>query len=371
MQQVAERIVGVSRKSDTCARFGGDEFTVLVGDLSSESDAIPCAEKILRVVDDPIHVADSQLNITASIGITIFPNDGEDAETLLKHADNAMYAAKDEGRNTYRFFTPTMHEQALYQHRIANDIKYAVKYRKFLVHYQPVFDLQTGAICGAEALLRWRHPNKGFIAPDEFIHIAESLNLISTIGEFVLAKACRFIAMLNKKVGRCLSVSVNFSSYQFIHGSCVERWLDIIEGSEIGCANVIIEITESLMLSHKDRYLEQLHILREHGVRIALDDFGTGYSSLSYLKRLPIDVIKIDQSFIRDILLDQSDASLVETILAIAQNFSLNVIAEGVEQKQQAEFLIARDCRFAQGFYFSKPVSGKQFAKLVLNQSIV
>ncbi len=361
LQEIATRMKHVFRESDTFARFGGDEFTVLVPDLESETDMITPTEKILDAIQQPIRVNGHELNVTASIGITIFPNDGQEAETLLKHADNAMYTAKAEGRNTYRFFTLEMHEKAQRQHRIANDIKNAVKLGLFTVHYQPVIDVENHRLCGAEALIRWRHPTRGFISPEEFIPVAESLNLIAPIGEFVMDRACRFVAALNEGRDQPLSIAINVSSLQFVHDNCADKWLQMIDDAGIGCDNVVIEITESLMMNHKDLYLRHLHKLRARGIKIALDDFGTGFSSLSYLKALPVDIIKIDRSFIRDVLVDASDASLVESILDIAQNFSLDVIAEGVEEAGHADFLEARPCGYAQGYYYSKPLPEEDF----------
>lgn len=370
LQEVAARMAHVFRESDTFARFGGDEFTVLVPNLESETDMIAPTEKILEAIQMPIQADDHELNITASVGITIYPNDGRVAETLLKNADNAMYSAKAEGRNAYRFFTQEMHEKAQRQHRIVNDIKNAVKFERFIVYYQPVVDLQSQRLCGAEALIRWQHPVRGFISPDEFIPVAESLNLIGQIGEFVLAKACHFIAVLNSELEADLSIAVNFSSLQFVNGSCVDKWLDMINESGVGASNFVVEITESLMMSHKEHYIRQLQKLRSEGIKIALDDFGTGFSSLSYLKKLPVDIIKIDRTFIRDILVDSSDASLVESILDIANNFRLEVIAEGVEDEGQAEFLKTRPCAYAQGYYYSKPLPEDEFKQFAMGKRV-
>lgn len=370
LQQVSRHVIKVFRETDTFARFGGDEFTVLISDLESETDVIAIAEKVLEAIQTPIVVDAHELSITASIGISFFPNDGEDAETLLKHADSAMYAAKEESRNAYRFFTLVMHEKAKNQHRIANDIKNAIKYNQFSVYYQPVYDLSLQKIVGAEALIRWNHPIRGFIPPEEFIPIAEKLNLISQLGDFVLDAACRYIAGLNECLDEPLSIAVNFSALQFVSGNCAENWLAIIKNSGLSFNKMVVEITESLMMSHQEHYIQQLQILRDQGVQIALDDFGTGFSSLSYLKNLPLDILKIDRSFIRDILIDESDASLVEAVLAIAKNFSLEVIAEGVEESKQAEFLIDRHCQYAQGYYYSKPITGEQFKKMLTQNTL-
>lgn len=370
LQQAAKHMIKVFRETDTFARFGGDEFTVLITDLESETDVIAIAEKVLEAIQTPIIVDAHEISITASIGISFFPNDGEDVETLLKHADSAMYTAKAESRNAYRFFTLAMHEKAKHQHRIANDIKNAIKYNQFSVYYQPVYDLALQRIVGAEALIRWHHPIRGLISPEEFIPIAEKLNLISQIGDFVLDTACRFIAGLNEELDEPLSIAVNFSALQFVSGNCADNWLTIIKNSGISLNNMVVEITESLMMSHQDHYIQQLQKLRKHGIQIALDDFGTGFSSLSYLKNLPLDILKIDKSFIRDILIDKGDASLVEAILAIAKNFSLDVIAEGVEESRQAEFLIDRHCQYAQGYYYSKPITEEQFKNLLLPKAL-
>jgi two-component system CheB/CheR fusion protein len=365
LQRISKRMVGILRESDTIARFGGDEFTVLVSGLESEADIIPTVEKILEAIQAPITVDDHELSVTASIGITVFPNDGKDGETLLKYADSAMYSAKAEGRNAYRFFTPAMHEKAKIQHCLTNDIKIAIKNNQLTVHYQPVYDLSRNRIVGAEALIRWQHPIRGYVSPEEFIPLAESLNLISKIGEWVLNEACGFMAGLNEILEEPLSIAINFSPLQFVHGNCAENWINIIKNSGMSINHVIVEITESLMMSHQDNYIQQLHMLKQQGIKIAMDDFGTGFSSLSYLKKLPLDILKIDQSFIRDVLFDPNDAALIETIIAIAKNYSLELVCEGVEDKGQVDFLVDRACRYAQGFYFHRPVPGKQFIELV------
>ncbi|MCK5356062.1 MAG: EAL domain-containing protein, partial [Methyloprofundus sp.] len=365
LQQIAERMKQVSRESDVFARFGGDEFTCLISNIKSVSDIIPFAEKLLQAIDTPVTVNDITLHITASIGISIYPANGDDAETLIKHADNAMYKAKEEGRNTYQFFTSQMHEQVLNHYRMGNDLKFAIKHNKFQVYYQPVVELKTLRIIGAEALIRWPHPTKGELLPEEFIHIAEDLNLISAIGELVLGSACRFMARLNKELQQSLHIAINFSNQQFIHQDCVEKSLKIIAESQIDMKHVIVEITESQMIAKQVHFIEQLNILRDNGIQIAMDDFGTGYSSLSFLKQIPLDILKIDKSFVQDILTDQSDASLVEAILDIASNFGLKVVAEGVELAEHVDFLNERDCLFAQGYYFSKPIPEEEFVRLV------
>jgi two-component system CheB/CheR fusion protein len=369
LQRLSQRMVGMLRESDSIARFGGDEFTVLVTGLEKETDIIPTVEKILDAIQAPIAVDEHELSVTASIGITMFPNDGKDGETLLKYADSAMYTAKAEGRNAYRFFTPAMHEKAKIQHRLTNDIKIAIKSNQFTVHYQPVYDLCRNRIVGAEALIRWQHPVRGYVMPDEFIPLAESLNLIPKIGEWVLNEACCFMADLNGILQEPLYIAINFSPLQFVPGNCAEHWINIIKNSGIKLENVIVEITESLMMSHQDNYIQQLHLLKQQGIKIAMDDFGTGYSSLSYLKKLPLDILKIDQSFIRDVLLDPNDAALVETIIAIAKNYSLELVCEGVEEKGQVDFLTKRGCRYAQGFFIQSPVPGDRFIELVQEES--
>ena len=365
LQQVAERMKEIFRDVDTLARFGGNEFTVLLTDLKSETDAMPIAEKILEVIEMPILIDQNELHITASIGVSLFPNDGDDIETLLKNADSAMYTAKAEGRNAYRFFTPAMLERAKEQHRMANDLKNAVNYNKFEVYYQPVYDFKLQCIIGAEALIRWNHPIRGFISPEEFIPVAESLSLISHIGDYVLDQACRFMFETNQNRKQPLTIAINFSPGQFIPDNCAENWLAIIDNSGLDRCQVVMEITENLMMSHQNSYLKQLEKLRAQGIKIALDDFGTGFSSLSYLKQLPFDILKIDKSFIRDILVDDSDAALVESILSIAEIFSLEVIAEGVEEKGQADFLIERQCGYSQGYHYSAPLPAEEFRDLL------
>lgn len=364
LQQVAERLQTNARVNDTVARFGGDEFMVVLEDLASEEEAGLIAQKLLEALLKPTKIDAHELYISASIGISCFPQDGSDEQTLIKHADTAMYRAKEEGRDRFKYFSRDMNARAHEFMLMANSLHSALEKNELAVEYQPRVNLSTGKIAGVEALLRWNHPKLGCISPEKFIPLAEETGLIVPIGEWVLQTACRQgRAWLD--AGYPLQVAVNLSLRQFRKQDLVASLLAIIEETGFRRDLLEVEITESLMMHDPQSILDTLKTVSSHGIKIALDDFGTGYSSLNYLKQFPIDYVKIDKSFVRDIPHDQDSVAIVKTIIAMAKNLRLALIAEGVETEAQRALLQAEGCDDAQGFYFSRPVPAEQIAPLL------
>ena len=361
--KTATRIANVLRDSDSVGRMGGDEFVVLLGDLASADDIIPIANKILSEVRQPLMVAGHSLMTATSIGITVYPMDGDSPETMLKNADSALYEAKRNGRNTFSFFTHRMQDEANKRHWIDSELSTAVKQQHLHLYYQPIIALDTMKLVGAEALLRWKHPLKGFIPPDTFIPIAEQNGMIGELSEWVFKTGIADWERSNLSSGMELSLSFNLSAAQFVDHVHIEEMVQLLKHSGLAKKyQVMIEITESLKLSDNQQYIDILKRLRECGCKIAIDDFGTGYSSLSYLKRMPVDIIKIDKSFVRDITSDPTDAAMVRAILQMADAFGMKTVAEGIETPEQLDFLREHGCNFAQGFLFSKPVPLVEFS---------
>ncbi len=360
--KIAHRIRDVLREADSVGRMGGDEFIVLLGDLASAEDIIPIANKILAEVCRPLVVAEHTLQTATSIGITVYPMDGDSPEALLKNADSAMYEAKKNGRNTFCFFTQRMQDEANRRHWIDSELGLAIQGGHMDLHYQPIVRLDTMTLHGAEALLRWKHPAKGYIPPDVFIPVAEQNGMIARLGQWAFEKGLADWTRWSRDSASAMSLSFNLSAAQFVSRDHIEQLLQLLAASPLaGKRQVTIEITESLKLSDNSEYVDILRRLRQCGCRIAIDDFGTGYSSLSYLKRMPVDVIKIDKSFVRDITSDPTDAAMVRAILQMASAFGMETVAEGVETPEQLAFLQAYGCRFAQGFLFSRPVPYGEF----------
>jgi two-component system CheB/CheR fusion protein len=357
--KTALRIKDVLRDADSVGRMGGDEFIVLLGDLGSAEDIIPVANKILTEVRQPLVVAGHTLQTAASIGITVYPMDGDSPEALLKNADSAMYEAKKNGRNTFCFFTHRMQDEANKRHWIDSELRVAMQQDNISVHYQPIVRLADMRLVGAEGLARWQHPVKGFIPPDVFIPVAEQNGMIVPLGQWVIETGIADWQRLDRDG---VSLSINLSAAQFVARDHIGKLLDLLAKSPLARAHrITLEITESLKLSDNADYIEILHRLRECGCRIAIDDFGTGYSSLSYLKRVPVDIIKIDKSFVRDITSDPTDAAMIRAILQMANAFGMDTVAEGVETREQLAFLEAYGCKYAQGYLFSKPLTFEDF----------
>jgi diguanylate cyclase (GGDEF)-like protein/PAS domain S-box-containing protein len=365
LKVVAGFFESCTRGSDTIARIGGDEFVVLLGGLKEPEDARHVAQKVLDALAEPVVVDGHELKVTPSVGICAYPHDGEDVETLMRNADTAMYYAKQMGRNNYQFFTQAMTEAAQQRLVMENDLRHAIERREFIVHYQPQLDLKSGAIIGFEALVRWRHPQRGMVSPAAFIAAAEETGLIGPLGEWVLREACTEARNWRDAGYPELQVSVNCSAQQFQREGFVETVDLILRGTGLPASCLELEITESVIVQHSEEVIARFAALDAMGVRISIDDFGTGYSSLSYLKRFAIHQLKIDQSFVRDISSDPDDAAIVSAIIAISHSLGLKVVAEGVETAEQLAFLRSLGCDGAQGYYFSRPVGADEFARLL------
>ena len=363
--EVAQRITSCVRESDTVARLGGDEFTVILPQLSDPGSAEVAAQSIIARLGEVFHVRSEAIFLSASIGITYFPSDAGTVDDLLKNADQAMYVAKRQGRNRIGYFTVTLQAAAQNRLRLINDLRGALVADQFRVYFQPVIDLATRQICGAEALLRWLHPTRGIVAPGEFITLAEETGLIIGIGDWVFREAARWAKRWSEKVAGNFRVGVNNSPIQFRDGTNILSWLDYLRAIDLPGKNMSVEITEGLLLDADAGITDVLRRLHEDGIGVAIDDFGTGYSSLSYLHKFQIDCLKIDQSFTRNLQAERSAKALSESIIAMAHKLGLTVVAEGVETAEQLEFLVAAGCDFAQGYLFSHPVPPEEFDALL------
>ena len=367
---VAQRITASVRASDTVARLGGDEFVLVLQGLQPEpteaaGEAELVAQKVLQELSRPYTLEDAVLYSTPSIGITLFRNQDQSVHELLKRADLAMYQAKAQGRNTLCFFDPAMQAAASARSALEGDIRLGIERNEFLLHYQPVVNA-AGHRMGVEALVRWHHPQRGMVSPGEFIPLAEQTGLILPLGQQVLRMACTQLAQWSQQPDTCdWTVAVNVSAQEFRHPDFVKRVLDALRESGANAHQLKIELTESLLLQDVEDGIAKMRALREQGVGFSLDDFGTGYSSLSYLKRLPLDQLKIDQSFVRDVLTDSNDAAIACTIVTLAQSLGLDVVAEGVETEGQREFLLRNGCHQFQGYLFGRPVPADQLLTLL------
>ncbi|MBI3902693.1 MAG: EAL domain-containing protein [Nitrosomonadales bacterium] len=361
LREVAARISGASRASDTVCRQGGDEFVIVLPELVSADDVPSIAIKLLRAVAGSYSIEELEVEVTTSIGISLYPEDGADGDTLLKHADTAMYHAKECGRNNFQFFTRNMTTRAMERSATEMKLHHALERNEFLLHYQPQVDRASGDIIGVEALLRWNNPGAGMIMPGQFIPIAEESGMIVPIGEWVLREACRQNMAWRKLGLPPITVAVNLSAVQFRQKNLGEVILNALYESGLPPSGLELEITESAVIRDSEAAILLLYELKDLGVKLAMDDFGTGYSSLGYLKLLPIDKLKIDQSFVRDMMEDQADAALVSTIINMARNLNLKPMAEGVETSAQLDMLAQYGCDEIQGYYFSKPVPPDEF----------
>jgi diguanylate cyclase (GGDEF)-like protein/PAS domain S-box-containing protein len=367
LQSIAKRLVGCVRCTDTVSRQGGDEFVVLLSEMAQQEDAAISALRILEAVAKAHSIDQHDLHLTASIGVSVYPDDGKDAETLIKNADTAMYQAKENGRQSYQFFKSVMNVRAVERQSIEESLRRALERKEFSLHYQPKVRLATGEITGAEALLRWNHPTRGSVSPANFIPVAEDCGLILPIGHWVLREACKQ-ARAWLDAGLPLgSVAVNISSMEFREDHFLENVFTTLSETGLDPRFLELELTESVLMKRVESAASVLKALRTRGVQIAVDDFGTGYSSLSYLRKFPIDALKIDQSFVRQITSAPDDSTIVTAVISMGRSLRLRVIAEGVETQQELAFLRARLCDEAQGFHFSRPVPPQQFANLLKN----
>jgi diguanylate cyclase (GGDEF)-like protein len=365
LQEVARRLTACVRESDTLARLGGDEFVVVLNGVVSEKGASIVAKKILTLIAEPIPIDDHELYTTASIGIAAYPMDGEDGHTLLKHADLAMYKAKELDRNNFHFFSHDMNIKVMERMMLENSMRKALERDEFFLVYQPQVDARSGLITGVEALLRWNHPDMGLLTPDRFIYLAEETGFIVPLGEWVLMTACRQNRTWQKLGFPPLRVAVNLSGKQFGQHRLDEMISAILLETGLEPEWLELEITESAIMRNADQNIAILRSLKEKGISLAIDDFGTGYSSLSYLKHFPITRLKIDKTFVQDITTNPDDAAIAEIIIAMAQTLKLNVIAEGVETRAQLEFLSAHTCFEMQGYLFSRPLTTDKFVYLL------
>ncbi len=357
LQVVANRLLACLRESDTVARIGGDEFTVLVEDMTTMESIAALAQQIIDSLSLPFPLDGREMFCTVSVGIAIYPDDSESLDGLMKSADSAMYRAKEQGRNTYRFFTEDMHRRAYERLLLENRLRGALKRGEFQLHYQPQIDVASGATVGIEALLRWNDEERGLVQPLEFIGVLEDTGMIVEVGHWVLEEACAFNQSLREIGLPPIRVAVNISPRQFRQKGLVESIRQILSNTGLGAEYLDLEITESVLVDAVDAP-DVLERLSGMGVRLSIDDFGTGYSSLSYLKRFPIDTLKIDRSFVRDIMTDSDDAAITVAIIALSRSLRLKVLAEGVETAEQLASLRHHGCDEIQGFLYARPMSG-------------
>jgi diguanylate cyclase (GGDEF)-like protein/PAS domain S-box-containing protein len=365
LQSIATRLVSCVGNSGTVGRQGGDEFIVLLSELQRPEDAGTMAIRILAAVAEAHCIDQHELHITTSIGVSVYPDDGSDADTLVKNAEAAMYQAKENGRQSFQFFKPAMNARAVERQSIEEDLRRALQRDEFALYYQPKINLATGKITGAEALVRWKHPTRGLIAPMQFIPIAEDCGLIVPLGKWVLQEACRQARAWVDAGLAPMRMAVNVSAVEFQDRSFLEGLFAILEETRLDPGSLELELTESVIMKRVESTTGILRTLRASGVRVAIDDFGTGYSSLSYLRKFPIDTLKIDQSFVRQIGTGGDDAVIVSAVISMARSLRMQVVAEGVEHQEELDFLRAQRCDDAQGYLFSKPVPASVFVNLL------
>jgi diguanylate cyclase (GGDEF)-like protein len=365
LRAVARELTMCVRTSDTVGRHGGDEFVVLLTELAQAQDAALGAQKMIATVRRPRHVAGHELHLTVSIGISVFPDDADDAVTLLTRADMALYHAKHLGRDCYQFFEPNLHVRAVERQTIEAGLHSALDRREFELYYQPKINLGTGVIVGVEALIRWRHPDRGLIEPAHFVPIAEDCGLIRPIGRWVLHEACRQARAWQDAGLPAIPMSVNISAIEFGSKAFLNNVVEVLTECGLDPRYLEIELTESVLMAHGDTTTSVLQALKTLGVQMAIDDFGTGWSSLSYLRHFPIDALKIDKSFVQEISSASSSAPIVRGVINLGKSLDYRVIAEGVETRDQFAFLHTEDCREAQGYYFSRPLCAQQCAELL------
>jgi diguanylate cyclase (GGDEF)-like protein len=377
LRAVAQKLEHCVRDSDTVARLvgkqslctlshlGGDEFTVLLFDMNQVEHAALVARRILRTMAEAFHVDNHELFLTPSIGIAVFPNDGEEIDTLLKNSDMAMSHAKQRGRNTFAFYSKEINARSSERLTLENQLRKALDREELTLHFQPKIDIASGQVCGAEALLRWQHPQLGMVPPAQFIPLAEEAGLINSIGEWALHAACAASKAWERARLGPLPIAVNVSSLQFQQRGFLQVIRRALESSGIEPQYLMLELTESTFMENVRDNLKTLHTIKEMGLKLSIDDFGTGYSSLSYLKRFPLDELKVDRSFVADIPADADSVAIVSAIIAMAHSLGLHVVAEGVEAEQQLTFLKEKACNTYQGYLYSKPVTDQEFRTLI------
>jgi diguanylate cyclase (GGDEF)-like protein/PAS domain S-box-containing protein len=365
LQSIAQRLLGCVRASDTVSRQGGDEFVILLPELAHAEDATVCADKIIEVLRTPHRIDEHDVHVTASIGIVTYPDDGTDCETLMKHADFAMYHAKDSGRDNRQYFKRDLNLRAVKRQSLENGLRRALEREEFAVHYQPKVNLETCGIIGVEALIRWLHPDLGAVSPAEFIPIAEECGLMIPIGRWVLGEACHQ-AQAWQDIGLApIRLAVNISAAELRSRDFTKRMSMVLAETGLDPRLLELELTETFLVQDSQATLAVLRDLKQLGLNLALDDFGTGYSSLNHLRRFPIDTLKIDRTFVRTITTNTDDASIVCAVISMGNNLHMRVVAEGIETREQLAFLQNHDCPFGQGYYFSQPLTGQAFTHLL------
>ncbi len=367
LQSVAERLSDCVRVTDTVSRQGGDEFVALLSEVERAEDAVVTARRMLQTVAKAHSIEHLELHVTTSIGVSVYPDDGLDAETLIKNADTAMYQAKENGRQGYQFFEPGMNVRAVERQSIEESLRRVLERHEVALHYQPKFNLSTGLITGAEALIRWTHPIRGSVPPAQFIPVAEECGLILPIGNWVLREACRQARAWMDAGLNFGTMAVNISAVEFRDANFLEGVFTALSDTGLDPSSLELELTESVLMKHAESTANILEKLREKGVHLAVDDFGTGYSSLSYLRKFPIDALKIDQSFVRQITTNPKETAIVSAVISMGRSLELRVIAEGVETREEQFFLREHQCEEAQGYFFSRPLLPEQFARLLRN----
>jgi diguanylate cyclase (GGDEF)-like protein len=365
LRTVAQCLRLCVRSSDTVSRLGGDEFVIMLSQISHARDAAYIADKVLQAIREPRHLGEHDLHLTASIGIVSYPDDGANAEMLLRNADFAMYQAKDAGRDNYQFFKPELNLRALERQSLQGSLRQALQHQEFVLHYQPKLSLQTGAIRGVEALIRWRHPQTGLMPPAQFIPVAEESGLIVPIGRWVLREACRQARAWQDAGIAPLTVAVNISSVELRAKGFIAGLRASLTETGLDPDRLELELTETFLMQDSLATAAVLEAIRNLGVRLALDDFGTGFSCLSYLKRFPIDTLKIDRSFVRDLATDADNAGIVKAVINMGKSLHMRVVAEGVETREQLLFLQEHSCSDGQGYYFAHPMPPGELTQLM------
>ncbi|MEH7107310.1 DUF4084 domain-containing protein [Bacillus sp. JJ1764] len=369
VKYVSKQMAQSLRSTDTLSRQGGDEFTILLDNIHKKEDVIPILQKLQSVVAMPITIKEKELHISLSIGVAFYPKDGRTTEELLKNADMAMYRAKEDGRNNFKFFSKDMNLQVSRKMTLENGLRSAIKNDEFIIYYQPQVDIQTGKVVGVESLIRWNTREAGMVPPGEFISVAEETHLIIPMGEWVLYTACKQAKAWHDAGNNQLKLAVNLSPLQFVHEDLVKMVAHVLDETGFNPKFLELEITEGVALNDAEEAIDKMQDLRNLGVRISIDDFGTGYSSFIYLKRFPINTLKIAQPFVHDLISKHSNKALVETIVSLAHSLGLTVIAEGVETHEQLVSLKEMHCDEVQGYYYSKPLTVMQFTSMIENQA--
>lgn len=368
LKEVASRLTNNIRKDDTISRMGGDEFALILGDMKEEKQIVDIAADIISIFTKPFIIKGQEFHITASIGISVYPNDGDYSEMLFKNAEIAMYRAKEFGKNTYQFFTQTMNDKAQRRVELEKKLRKALEKNEFLLHYQPQVEASCGKVVGCEALIRWNNEGFGIVSPGEFIPVAEETGLIIPVGEWVLKTACKQLKIWHEAGYNTLNMAVNVSAHQFEQTNFAEIVTRIIDETEVSPQHIEIELTESTMMKSTEQAMSIMQKLRKIGVKISIDDFGTGFSSLGYLQKFSADILKIDRSFMGNLHENTSNQAIVNAVIDMSHALNLCVVAEGVETKEQMDFLKNKGCDLIQGYYFSKPLPANELEKLLIDE---